>query len=140
MIPRSYNFDLKDPVRVVHPGGAFDGAVGYVEERRYADPQQQHPCYLVRIAGVTSFHVQSDLVYHQTLESDKLADLMQSFAYYTECQLATVEGLRGLKRPPKGELKRHESIAEKMVRVCREHRIVPVKCPRLFERLQEARI
>ncbi len=48
-------------------------------------------------------------------------DIFADLAYFTECQLATVEGLRDMKRPPKGELRRHESIAAKMVQACREY-------------------
>ena len=46
--------------------------------------------------------------------------LRDSFLYYTECQLATVEGLEGRKSTTKLELKRHRLIANGMVEVCRQ--------------------
>lgn len=52
-------------------------------------------------------------------------DLKQAFAYYTECQLATLEDLKARKRFPKCEIERHQSIADGMVRVCQEHAIIP---------------
>jgi hypothetical protein len=42
-----------------------------------------------------------------------------AFAYYTECALATVEGLEMRKRTPKHELARARSIADGMVAQCR---------------------
>jgi hypothetical protein len=42
-----------------------------------------------------------------------------AFAYYTECALATVEGLEMRARTPKHELKRAKSIADGMVEQCR---------------------
>lgn len=48
-----------------------------------------------------------------------LTYIEKKFLYYTECQLATLEGLRGIKRTPKCELKRQESIANGMVEVSR---------------------
>jgi predicted transcriptional regulator len=46
------------------------------------------------------------------------ATLLEHLAHFTECQLATVEGLRLLKRPSKTELSRHESIAIMMLTAC----------------------
>lgn len=45
--------------------------------------------------------------------------LEKKFVYFTECQLATLEDLRERKKFPKYELERHESIADKMLEVCR---------------------
>jgi hypothetical protein len=72
------------------------------------------------------------------------SDLALKFAYFTECQLATVEHLRGLSRAAKHELKRHENIADHMVRVCAENCITGEQpngsgCPRLKKRLAEAK-
>ncbi len=43
----------------------------------------------------------------------------QALAYYTECQLATVETLRSRKRVSQSELSRHQKIADGMVEHCR---------------------
>lgn len=43
----------------------------------------------------------------------------QALAYYTECQLATLEGLRIKKRTPLCELQRHQKIADGMVEHCK---------------------
>jgi hypothetical protein len=67
--------------------------------------------------------------------------LEQRFAYFTECQLATVEDLEYRARFPKGELQRHREIAEKMVATCREFDVkIPQafggpRCPRLSKLL-----
>lgn len=45
--------------------------------------------------------------------------LEEAFAYFTECQLATVEHLMCIKRTSKSELRRHQDIARDMVIVCR---------------------
>ena len=59
-------------------------------------------------------------------------------AWATECQLATVEGLALRKSPPKGELRRHRDIAEKLVAQCIDLKVTPrefcgMTCPRLAE-------
>jgi hypothetical protein len=65
-------------------------------------------------------------------------DLQSEFAYATECELATLEGLNGKTRTPACELRRHEAICERMVGVCRKHRISPhPSLPRLSKRLLE---
>ena len=48
--------------------------------------------------------------------------LESEFRYYTECQLATLESLRGRKSTAKSELKRQEQIAAGMVAVCRNQK------------------
>lgn len=48
-----------------------------------------------------------------------LNNLRESFLYFTECQLATVEFLESLKRPGQGQLKRQRHIAQGMVAACR---------------------
>lgn len=55
--------------------------------------------------------------YHQC---DTLED---SFVYFLDCQLATVEALEGLSRPPKGRLRRQRGIARKMIEKARAHSI-----------------
>jgi hypothetical protein len=54
---------------------------------------------------------------------DLYDDLRERFCYFAECQAATVEFLRGLKRTSKSELRRHESLLEKMLIDCRRHKI-----------------
>jgi hypothetical protein len=63
--------------------------------------------------------------------------LEEHFAYFTECQLATVEGLKMKKRSSKSEIRRHENIANKMTDVCRQLNLSCSlnKNPRLKERL-----
>lgn len=51
-----------------------------------------------------------------------------AFVYYTECQLATVEELEGLARPPKARLRRHRALAEGMVEHCRLLGYHPTTC------------
>ncbi len=48
-------------------------------------------------------------------------NILEHLAYFAECQLATVEGLRMLKRPSKTELKRHERISISMLTACRRY-------------------
>lgn len=60
-----------------------------------------------------------------------------ALAYFTECQLATVEGLRFLKRPQ--GLKRHEDIAARMVQACIDFKVDACslhQCPRLETKLK----
>ena len=52
--------------------------------------------------------------------------LEEAFAYYTECQLATAEGLEMKKSSPKGEVTRQRGIADEMVAVCRSAGLKPV--------------
>lgn len=52
----------------------------------------------------------------RTLEMERrMSHLEERFIYFTECALATVEELEMLARPPKGRLKRHREIADKML-------------------------
>lgn len=46
-----------------------------------------------------------------------------ALAHFTECQLATVEDLRDRKKFPKGELQRHQSIADDMVNACKNFKV-----------------
>lgn len=63
-------------------------------------------------------------------------DLLAEFAYATECQLATLEYVKGLTRTPQSALRRQEKIASRMVGTCRKHRITPSQaCPRLANEL-----
>jgi hypothetical protein len=43
----------------------------------------------------------------------------QALAYYTECELATIEELKSRKRISKYSLRRHEVIASGMIKHCR---------------------
>jgi hypothetical protein len=47
-----------------------------------------------------------------------------ALAYFTDCQLATVETLAAKKSPPKHDYKRQISIAQHMVDLIREFKIV----------------
>ena len=65
-------------------------------------------------------------------------------AWLTECQLATLEGLRERSRTPKAEVARQESICDEAVRQCFELGLQPSvrglrghACGRLAERLAE---
>ena len=51
----------------------------------------------------------------QPLTYRRIQSLEESFAYFLDCELATIEDLRMLKTPPKGRLRRHQSIARSMV-------------------------
>lgn len=67
--------------------------------------------------------------------------LVEIFAHFTECQLATVEGMHMLSRPPKGELRRHEHIAVSMLSEGNRYGLTVeiaerVKCGRTAEALE----
>lgn len=67
--------------------------------------------------------------------------LEEAFAYYTECALATAEGLEMKKSTPKHEKRRARGIADNMVHACVLHR-VPLpghwdRLPRLMKAMQE---
>jgi hypothetical protein len=63
--------------------------------------------------------------------------LQERFAYYTECQLATLERCKTLKSTPKSETHRHEKIANGMIDTCRAGGVEPYRdTPRLAARLQ----
>lgn len=65
-------------------------------------------------------------------------DLQSEFAYATECELATLEELESKTRTPACSLRRHKGICERMVGVCRKHRISPhPSLPRLSKKLLE---
>lgn len=53
----------------------------------------------------------------------RLDSLEDSFLYFIDCQLATVQELETLKRPPAGRLRRHREIAKKMIERARAHGI-----------------
>lgn len=60
-----------------------------------------------------------------------------AFAYFTECNLATLEKLRSLSRPSKSEIQRQQNICNEMVGVCRDFGIEPNRTNvRLNEALQ----
>lgn len=52
-----------------------------------------------------------------------LKTLEDTFVYFLDCQLATVEDLQMLARPPKSRLRRHQGIARKMIERARAHGI-----------------
>jgi hypothetical protein len=45
--------------------------------------------------------------------------LETEYAYATECQLATLEGLKSRKSSAKSEIARQEAICSRMLRICR---------------------
>jgi hypothetical protein len=47
--------------------------------------------------------------------------LPDAMVYFTSCQIATYHHLVGLKRSPKGEVKRQRSICEKMIVACEQY-------------------
>lgn len=63
-----------------------------------------------------------------------------AFAYFTECNLATLERLQTLTRSSKSERQRQKNICDSMVRVCRDFGIEPNRTNlRLSQALQEQR-
>lgn len=42
-------------------------------------------------------------------------EMFHSLCWLLECEMATLEGLKGVKRTSKSELKRHQSIVDQMV-------------------------
>ncbi len=67
-------------------------------------------------------------------------NLLDSFLYYTECQLATVEQLEGRKSASKANLRRQRDIASGMVEACKNQIISGnllrrIGCPRLVSAL-----
>jgi hypothetical protein len=62
-------------------------------------------------------------------------------AWATECELATLERLKMMKKPPAGQLRRHQEIADTMVFHCRDLKVRAQGlsgrgCPRLAELLE----
>jgi len=84
---------------------------------------------------------ESDITRQLRDTSAKLTAMAAHFAYYTECQLATLEHLEMVKSTPKSRLKRHQSICEGMVNIVRNYNLkdlgpqVLKNCPRLVARL-----
>ena len=75
----------------------------------------------------------------ESLASDHTR-LLDRLMYFTECQLATVEYLKGRSRTPKGRLRRQESIGDKMIEECllqglKREDAQASKCPRVAEKL-----
>ena len=68
------------------------------------------------------------------------ATLEDSFLYFLDCQLATVEELELLARPPKGRLSRHRGIARKMIEKARAHNLPTEEMSRVvsFEEKEQA--
>jgi len=65
--------------------------------------------------------------------------LEDSFLYFLDCQLATVEDLEMLSKPPKGRLRRHRGIARKMIETARAHKLDLSEMSRIaaFEQKEE---
>ena len=59
--------------------------------------------------------IESVHVVQQDLAKVSLDSFKSRFAYYIDCQLATIERMSMLKRKPINELRRHVEIAEKML-------------------------
>ena len=71
--------------------------------------------------------------------SERLATVL---AWFTECELATLERLRRLKSTPQSELRRHETICNDAVFNCADLKIEPrglygLPCPRLAEAMSK---
>lgn len=62
-------------------------------------------------------------------------------AWAAECELATVEHMEMLKRPPKSELERHRRIADRLMNTIfvlhNSWSFEPKDCPRVAEKLKE---
>lgn len=56
-------------------------------------------------------------------EFNQLKTLEDTFVYFLDCQLATVEDLQMLAKPPKSRLRRHRVIARKMIERAKVHGI-----------------
>lgn len=52
---------------------------------------------------------------------ERCETLQDHFLYFLDCQLATVEELEMLAKPPKARLRRHRGIARKMIQAARKH-------------------
>lgn len=64
--------------------------------------------------------------------------LAQEFAYYAECQLATLEIISERKSTSKSDLRRQAEIAFGMVKACQRHGVQPISSPlRTLPRLKE---
>lgn len=60
-----------------------------------------------------------------------------AFAYFTECNLATLERLQTLARTSKWERQRQKNICDSMVKTCIDYKIEPGRTlPRLTKALQ----
>jgi hypothetical protein len=66
----------------------------------------------------------------------EFTSLAAAFAYHTECNLATLERLRSLKRSSKWERQRQQNICDSMVAACRDFRVAGGRTlPRLTKML-----
>jgi hypothetical protein len=66
-----------------------------------------------------------------------LTTIEAAFAYYTECNLATLSGLLGKKSSGRLEKERQQSICDGMVYHCKAHGIDPKGMPRLMGLMQK---
>lgn len=58
------------------------------------------------------------------MRKESIQTISDAFAYYTDCQLATVEWLALKKSTPKGEYKRHIDIAQGMCDLIRKFKVI----------------
>lgn len=64
-------------------------------------------------------------------------EIFNDLCYLLECEMATLDYLRGVKRTPKHELRRHEDIVKKTLLQVRRHvfdgLVVPRHCGRVVD-------
>jgi hypothetical protein len=123
--------------------------------RRGVVPWPDEPCFdelkdaglVVEVAYKWQWTEDADEVtsYGAQALSWQVDHLQEQLLYFTECQLATVQELEGLARPPKGRLRRHRDIAEKMMMQVKLHNLTSedasrARCTRVQDLLTEKAI
>lgn len=83
----------------------------------------------------------SNPLFRERVPEAAAQQLATVLAWLTECQLATLEGMKLVKRTSKSELARQQLICDKAVAQCKDLGIIPVglrgdACIRLAERLE----
>lgn len=75
-------------------------------------------------------------------QTTTFVDTQDALCYMVECTMASLEKMKMIKRTPKLEIARHESIIQNGLRACHDNSLMPVavrtKCPRVVQALQEA--
>jgi hypothetical protein len=70
-------------------------------------------------------------------------DPVQALCWATEVELATIEGLKSVKRTPKCELRRHQEISDSLLKACEMFACVVdaerVRCSRVARHLASVR-
>jgi hypothetical protein len=96
-----------------NPGG---GKPIWIQQQELAHAQDaaSQASRQVRVSRQTEEHAQA-----------RFDNLIDSFAHFTECQMATLEYLKDRKRTPKCEISRQQSITDKMVAVLRKEGFAP---------------